>query len=117
MQGKDVFLFNSGDIVDGTGLAGATPVDGAAILPIVQQVRFLQRGASATCSIFGHALCQPLRRLTSTDLAQMPFAAITCGNHELYINSTIENLAQVLPDRAPMAILAEVLHALLKRAG
>ena len=44
-QGKDVFLFNSGDIVDGTGLAGATPVDGAAILPIVQQVRFWQRGA------------------------------------------------------------------------
>ena len=37
-QGKDVFLFNSGDIVDGTGLAGATTIDGEAILPIVKQV-------------------------------------------------------------------------------
>lgn len=32
-----------------------------------------------------------------SDLKQMPFAAITCGNHELYINSTIENMAQVQP--------------------
>ena len=34
-----------------------------------------------------------------TDVAQtmeqMPFTAITCGNHELYIDSTITNLAQV----------------------
>jgi hypothetical protein len=25
----------------------------------------------------------------------MPFAAMTCGNHELYIDSTVENLVQV----------------------
>jgi len=25
----------------------------------------------------------------------MPFAAITCGNHELYTDSTIENFVQV----------------------
>ena len=60
-QGRDIFLFNSGDIVDGTGLAGATAVDGAALTPIIRQ---------------------------------MPFAALTCGNHELYINSTVENLVQ-----------------------
>eukprot|EP00802_Teleaulax_amphioxeia_P008441 Tamp_08450.p1 GENE.Tamp_08450~~Tamp_08450.p1 ORF type:complete len:541 (-),score=151.44 Tamp_08450:702-2324(-) len=60
-QGKDLFLFNSGDIVDGTGLAGATAIDGQGILPIIRQ---------------------------------MPFAAITCGNHELYIDSTIGNMVQ-----------------------
>ena len=31
----------------------------------------------------------------SYDCDQMPFAAITCGNHELYIDSTIENMVQV----------------------
>jgi 2',3'-cyclic-nucleotide 2'-phosphodiesterase (5'-nucleotidase family) len=60
-QGKDLFMFNSGDIVDGTGLAGATPIDGQDILRIIRQ---------------------------------MPFAAITCGNHELYIDSTIGNMVQ-----------------------
>jgi hypothetical protein len=39
VQGKDLFMFNSGDIVDGTGLAGATPIDGQALLPIIRQVR------------------------------------------------------------------------------
>ena len=37
-QGKDLFLFNSGDLVDGTGLGGATSTDGEALLPIIQQV-------------------------------------------------------------------------------
>jgi len=31
----------------------------------------------------------------------MPFAAITCGNHELYTNSTIENFVQVSIHDAP----------------
>jgi hypothetical protein len=38
VQGKDLFMFNSGDIVDGTGLAGATPIDGQDILRIIRQV-------------------------------------------------------------------------------
>lgn len=35
-------MFNSGDIVDGTGLAGATPIDGQALLPIIRQVRAIE---------------------------------------------------------------------------
>jgi hypothetical protein len=42
VQGKDLFMFNSGDIVDGTGLAGATPIDGQALLPIIRQVRAIE---------------------------------------------------------------------------
>ena len=38
VQGKEMFMFNSGDIVDCTGLAGATPIDGQDILPIIRQV-------------------------------------------------------------------------------
>ena len=104
VQGKDLFLFNSGDIVDGTGLAGATAIDGQGILPIIRQV----------CR--GHAPCPPCdtrraaakQRVRWESLAecaltgccgvcplQMPFAAITCGNHELYIDSTIGNMVQV----------------------
>mmetsp|Transcript_20753 Transcript_20753/g.42200 ORF Transcript_20753/g.42200 Transcript_20753/m.42200 type:complete len:551 (-) Transcript_20753:138-1790(-) len=60
-EGKDLFLFNSGDIVDGTGLSDATKVRGVLITPIIQQ---------------------------------MPFAALTSGNHELYHDSTITNIAQ-----------------------
>lgn len=57
-QGKDVFLFNSGDIVDGTGLAGATPIDGEAILPIIKQVgadfhRGLRRASQSHTSLHG----------------------------------------------------------------
>mmetsp|Transcript_37576 Transcript_37576/g.88787 ORF Transcript_37576/g.88787 Transcript_37576/m.88787 type:complete len:549 (+) Transcript_37576:112-1758(+) len=59
-EGKDLFLFNSGDIVDGTGLSDATQVRGVLITPIIQQ---------------------------------MPFTALTSGNHELYHNSTVNNLA------------------------
>ena len=38
--GKDVLLFNSGDMVDGTGLSDATDVHGEAVFPLVQQVSF-----------------------------------------------------------------------------
>lgn len=39
-EGKDLFLFNSGDIVDGTGLSDATQVRGVLITPIIQQMPF-----------------------------------------------------------------------------
>ena len=48
-QGKDLFLFNSGDIVDGTGLAGATPIDGQLLPHIIRQV-------SSTPHIYGDSL-------------------------------------------------------------
>ena len=34
-QGKDVFFFDNGDVVDGTGLSSATPVHGKAVLPLL----------------------------------------------------------------------------------
>ena len=32
---KDVFVFDNGDVVDGTGLSTATKVDGGAVLPLL----------------------------------------------------------------------------------
>eukprot|EP00290_Baffinella_frigidus_P011167 CAMPEP_0180145142 /NCGR_PEP_ID=MMETSP0986-20121125/17459_1 /TAXON_ID=697907 /ORGANISM="non described non described, Strain CCMP2293" /LENGTH=564 /DNA_ID=CAMNT_0022089393 /DNA_START=72 /DNA_END=1766 /DNA_ORIENTATION=+ len=57
--GKDLFLFNSGDIVDGTGLSDATEIDGEALTPLIQQ---------------------------------MPFTALTSGNHELYRDETMTHM-------------------------
>ena len=54
-----MFFFDSGDIVEGTGLSDATAVHGEAILPIVRQV---------------------------------PYDAITIGNHELYHSETVHAL-------------------------
>ncbi len=39
-QGKDLFFFDSGDIVEGTGLSDATAVHGERILPIVQRMPY-----------------------------------------------------------------------------
>jgi 2',3'-cyclic-nucleotide 2'-phosphodiesterase (5'-nucleotidase family) len=54
-----LFFFDSGDIVEGTGLSDASSVHGERILPIVQQV---------------------------------PYDAITIGNHELYHSETVRAL-------------------------
>ena len=37
-QGCDVFFFNSGDLLEGTGLSDSTPVHGEAVTPLVQQM-------------------------------------------------------------------------------
>jgi hypothetical protein len=105
VQGKDLFMFNSGDIVDGTGLAGATPIDGQDILPIIRQVCVCKGGwMAARHPIWqaGQRVCRGISRQQRADNRcggvcplQMPFAAITCGNHELYIDSTIGNMVQV----------------------
>ena len=34
--GKDVWILNSGDVVDGTGLSNLSPVNGARLTPLVQ---------------------------------------------------------------------------------
>ena len=54
--GKDLFVFDNGDSVDGTGLSSSTAVHGAAVFPL---------------------------------LAQMPYDALNCGNHELYQDATV----------------------------
>lgn len=59
-QGKDLWVVNSGDVVDGTAISNLTPVNGANLLPLLQQ---------------------------------MPFDAVTIGNHELYLSSTVANMA------------------------
>ena len=59
-QQKDFWILNSGDVVDGTGLSNLSPVNGAELLPLLQQI---------------------------------PFDAVTIGNHELYKSSTVANLA------------------------
>jgi 2',3'-cyclic-nucleotide 2'-phosphodiesterase (5'-nucleotidase family) len=62
-EGKDVFLVNSGDMCEGTGLSDSTPITCNAVQAIVRQ---------------------------------MPFDAMTIGNHELYHNRTINNLRSVV---------------------
>jgi 2',3'-cyclic-nucleotide 2'-phosphodiesterase (5'-nucleotidase family) len=59
-EGKDLWVVNSGDVVDGTGISNLSPVNGANLLPLLQQ---------------------------------MPFDAVTIGNHELYSSSTVANMA------------------------
>ena len=39
-QGRDVFLLNSGDLLEGTGLSDSTPVHGEAVTPIVEQMPY-----------------------------------------------------------------------------
>ena len=38
--GRDVWLFDNGDVVDGTGLSGVTRVDGAAVFPLLQSMPY-----------------------------------------------------------------------------
>jgi 2',3'-cyclic-nucleotide 2'-phosphodiesterase (5'-nucleotidase family) len=38
--GEEFFLFDTGDLVEGTGLSDATPVHGQYIFPIAQQVGY-----------------------------------------------------------------------------
>ena len=37
---KDVFVFDNGDVVDGTGLSTATKVDGSAVLPLLSSIPY-----------------------------------------------------------------------------
>lgn len=59
-RGVDLFVVNTGDIVDGTGMSDATPIAGEFLTPILQMI---------------------------------PYDAMTIGNHELYEDATVENLA------------------------
>ena len=58
-RGVDLFVLNTGDLVDGTGMSDATPVAGEFLAPILKRI---------------------------------PYDALTIGNHELYEDSTVENL-------------------------
>ena len=58
-RGVDVFVLNTGDLVDGTGMSDATPVAGEFLAPILQRI---------------------------------PYDGLTIGNHELYEDSTVDNL-------------------------
>jgi 2',3'-cyclic-nucleotide 2'-phosphodiesterase (5'-nucleotidase family) len=58
-RGVELFVVNTGDLVDGTGMSDATPVAGEFLTPILRMV---------------------------------PYDALTIGNHELYEDSTVENL-------------------------
>lgn len=60
-RGVDLFVVNTGDIVDGTGMSDATPVAGEFLTPILQLI---------------------------------PYDAMTIGNHELYEDATVDNLAR-----------------------
>ncbi|KAJ1487164.1 Metallo-dependent phosphatase-like protein [Baffinella frigidus] len=98
--GKDLFLFNSGDIVDGTGLPDATKMDGEALTPLIHRnsgallkpkpetLDALARLSDAT-EIDGEALT-PLA-LTPL-IQQMRFTALTSGNHELYRDETMTHM-------------------------
>lgn len=57
VEGKDVFFFDNGDVVDGTGLSNASPVNGEALFPLLMNI---------------------------------PFDAMSIGNHELYDESTFK---------------------------
>ena len=58
-RGVDLFVLNTGDLVDGTGMSDATPVAGEFLAPILQRI---------------------------------PYDGLTIGNHELYEDSTVDNL-------------------------
>ena len=38
--GKDIFIFDNGDVVDGTGLSTATKIDGAAVFPLLMAMPY-----------------------------------------------------------------------------
>ena len=59
--GKSLFVFNSGDVVDGTGISNLSPTNGEFLTPLLREI---------------------------------PFDALTIGNHELYQDSTVEHLVQ-----------------------
>ena len=59
VRGVDLFVLNTGDLVDGTGMSDATPVAGEFLAPILQRI---------------------------------PYDGLTIGNHELYEDSTVDNL-------------------------
>ena len=50
--GRDVWLFDNGDVVDGTGLSGVTRVDGAAVFLLLQSMPYDARLVMSddTCS-------------------------------------------------------------------
>lgn len=58
-RGVELFVVNTGDLVDGTGMSDATPIAGEFLTPILRMV---------------------------------PYDALTIGNHELYEDSTVDNL-------------------------
>ncbi len=58
-RGVELFVINTGDLVDGTGMSDATPIAGEFLTPILRMV---------------------------------PYDALTIGNHELYEDSTVDNL-------------------------
>ena len=39
-EGRDVFFFDNGDVVDGSGLSASTKVDGAAVFPLLAALPF-----------------------------------------------------------------------------
>ena len=39
-QGRDLFVFNSGDVLDGTGISNLSPVNGEEVLPLVRAIPF-----------------------------------------------------------------------------
>lgn len=40
LAGKDVFFFDNGDVVDGTGLSNASPINGQELFPLLMEIPF-----------------------------------------------------------------------------
>jgi 2',3'-cyclic-nucleotide 2'-phosphodiesterase (5'-nucleotidase family) len=40
LEGKDVFFFDNGDVIDGTGLSNASPIDGQELFPLLMEIPF-----------------------------------------------------------------------------
>ena len=58
-EGKDVFFFDNGDVVDGTGLSNAAETNGQELFPLLMEI---------------------------------PFDAMSIGNHELYDEPTVKEM-------------------------
>lgn len=59
LEGRDVFFFDNGDVVDGTGLSNAAETNGQELFPLLMEI---------------------------------PFDAMSIGNHELYDASTVKEM-------------------------
>jgi len=81
-QKKDVFLLNSGDIVDGTGLSNLSPVNGRQLLPLLTKVPFDALG------IGNHELYQ------SATVGNMVSSGFVQGWGGRYITSNVRHNAK-----------------------
>ena len=74
---KDIFFFDNGDVVDGTGLSSATDVDGLAVLPLLAKMPY----DALNCG--NHELYQ-----SSTVLDGLIAAGAAAGRSRLLITGT-----------------------------